>query len=427
MLSVEKVAEFLGIGLPQVRNLVNAGSLSAVTEGGKQMIEPQSLLNLVSTNDKYAHLKDKVGDLGIDIPGVDMPDVDVNAPDVKGAVTGAADDVRGKAGAMASGATGRARDMAESTTARARSTTESVARQTRETAAAARPTATAQKRGGINPLVWLLPLILLGGLAFWALSGGLGGGGASSAGVPCSEADIEVNDLNGCTLRIAVENAYQPFNFIDTETGEAVGYDYDIFEEVCGRLNCETEFVETSWDAMVAIMGGQGEADTFDVGADGITITAERDQNVDFSIPYITSSQVLLVRLDEDRFTQPAEFAADSNLLIATQLGTTNYDAAVNLVGEDRIQAVDQFGAAVQALIIGDVDAVMIDNVAGQGYVGENADQLKITGEAVQSEELGFIFAEGSPLKQPIDVTLQVMEEDGKLQELFEKWFDSEG
>jgi polar amino acid transport system substrate-binding protein len=233
-------------------------------------------------------------------------------------------------------------------------------------------------------------------------------------------------DLNGCILRVAVENAYQPFNFIDTTTNEAVGYDYDIFNELCTRINCQPEFVETSWDAMIAAMGGEGGFDTYDVGADGITITEERAQNVDFSIPYITSSQVLLVRVDEDRFAEPAEFAADPELLIGTQLGTTNYDAAVTLVGEDRVVAYDQFGPAVQALINGDVDAVMIDNVAGLGYVGVNADTVKITGEAVQSEELGFIFGKGSPLVEHVNWALEDMIADGTLDTLYNKWFITE-
>lgn len=254
--------------------------------------------------------------------------------------------------------------------------------------------------------------------------------GGATASVSCSEAEISETDgtpdLNGCTLRIAVENAYQPFNFIDTETGDAVGYDYDIFNEICTRINCQPEFVETSWDAMVAVMGGEGSTDTFDVGADGITITEERAQNVDFSIPYITSAQVLLVRIDEDRFVEPSEFAADPELLIGTQIGTTNYDAAVELVGADRVTAFDQFGPAVQALINGDVDAVMIDNVAGQGYVGVNADQLKLTGEPVRSEELGFIFGKGSPLVEPVNWGLEAMQADGTLETLYAKWFESE-
>jgi polar amino acid transport system substrate-binding protein len=253
---------------------------------------------------------------------------------------------------------------------------------------------------------------------------------AAAPAQPCNQITVTevdgVPDLQGCILRVAVENAYQPFNYIDPDTGEAVGYDYDVFAEICALVNCQTEFVETSWDAMVAIMGGEGSFETFDVGADGITITEARAENVDFSLPYVTSSQVLLVRIDEDRFVEPDEFAANPDLLIGTQLGTTNYDAALALAGENRVIAYDQFGTAVQALVNGDVDAVMIDNVAGIGYVGVNADLLKTTGTAVESEELGFILGKGSPLVAPINYALTALEEDGTLAELRARWFEPE-
>ncbi len=235
----------------------------------------------------------------------------------------------------------------------------------------------------------------------------------------------DLPDLDGREVRIAVENAYNPFSFINEE-GEAVGYDYDIFAEICQRVNCEPVFVETSWDAMVAIMGGEGGFDTFDIGADGITITEERAQNVDFSDPYIQLAQVLLVRAGEDRFTSPDEFAADEELLIGTQPGTTNYDTAAELVGDSRIVAYDQFGLAVQALINGDVDAVMMDDVAGLGYVGANPDSVMIVEEPLTSEELGFIFPKGGDLVEPVNMALAQMAEDGTLDMLFERWFQTE-
>ncbi len=285
-----------------------------------------------------------------------------------------------------------------------------------------------QSRGLWIALLAALAILALGACTAVQTPGTTGATGGEPVG--CNQAEITETDgafdLNGCVLRVAVENAYQPFNFIDPDSGEAVGYDYDIFNEVCVRLNCQVEFIETSWDAMVAVMGGEGSFDTFDVGADGITITEERAQHVDFSIPYITSTQLLLVRIDEDRFVQPAEFAADPNLLVGTQLGTTNYDAAVALVGENRVRAYDQFGPAVQALINGDVDAVVIDNVAGIGYVGANSDKVKLTGDPITGEELGFIFGMGSPLREPINWALEQMIADGKLDELYQNWFVTE-
>jgi polar amino acid transport system substrate-binding protein len=231
------------------------------------------------------------------------------------------------------------------------------------------------------------------------------------------------DDLSGEEIRVAVENAYTPFNFYDPVTGEAIGYDYDLFDEVCERLECEIEFVETSWDAMVAVMGGTGDFDTFDIGADGITITDERAKHVDFSDPYIQLSQTLLIQADEDRFSNADEFKANQEWIIGTQLGTTNYDVAVDLVGEDRIVAYDQFPIAVQALMNGDVDAVVMDNVAGLGYVNANPGDVRITGDVLTGEELGFIFAKGNELRDTINEVLAEMDEDGTMDELFQKWF----
>jgi ABC-type amino acid transport substrate-binding protein len=231
--------------------------------------------------------------------------------------------------------------------------------------------------------------------------------------------------LGGEELLIAVENAYIPFNYIDPDSGEAVGYDYDIFAEICDRMNCDPVFVETSWDAMVAVMGGQGEFDAFDIGADGITITEERAQSVDFTDPYIRLTQQMLVRADEDRFTTSEELAADPDLLGAAQPGTTNYDQTAAIIGEDRIVAYDNFGLLVQALINGDVDVVIMDNVAGIGYVNANPDDVKLLEETLTSEELGFILAKGSEMTGQINAALAAMDADGTLDALFDKWFIS--
>jgi polar amino acid transport system substrate-binding protein len=230
-------------------------------------------------------------------------------------------------------------------------------------------------------------------------------------------------DLSGEELRIAVENAYTPFNFYDPDSGEAIGYDYDLFREVCERMECEAVFIETSWDAMLAVMGGEGEFETFDIGADGITITDERAQHVDFSDPYIQLSQTLLVRADEDRFENADEFVANPDWLVGSQPGTTNYDVAVDLVGEDRIVAYDLFPIAVEALKNGDVDSVVMDNVAGMGYVNANPDDVRITGDVLTGEELGFIFSQGDELRDQINDLLAEMDEDGTLDDLFQQWF----
>jgi ABC-type amino acid transport substrate-binding protein len=237
---------------------------------------------------------------------------------------------------------------------------------------------------------------------------------------------VELPDLEGRTITVAIENAYPPFNYIDEETGEAIGWDYDALAEICARLNCVPEFIETSWDGMIiAVSNGE-----FDMAADGITITEDRAEVVDFSNGYVTLEQVLLTRADEDRFASFEEFEANEDFTIGVQPGTTNFFTAEDLLGEgsDRILAFDTFQIAVLALIAGDVDGVIMDDVAGQGYVGANPDDVKIVGEALKAaEELGFIFPMGSDLVEPINAALASMEADGTLLELNLQWFADTG
>lgn len=232
-------------------------------------------------------------------------------------------------------------------------------------------------------------------------------------------AQDELPDLEGRTIRVATENAYVPFGYVDQETGESIGWNYDALGEICARLNCVPEYITTSWDGMLAAVG----AGEFDVAADGITITEEREEVVDFSIGYIAVEQVVLVRADEDRFSTVDEIVANTEIRLGSQAGTTNYATSIELVGEDRVQTYDNFGILIQSLITGDIDVVLIDNVAGQGYVGENANALKIIGEPVTSDELGFAFTQDSDLMEPFNQALTSMMNDGSLALINMRWF----
>ena len=231
-------------------------------------------------------------------------------------------------------------------------------------------------------------------------------------------------DLGARTVVAVTGNDYTPLNFVDPLTGEAVGWEYDAVNEICRRLNCEVDWQVTTWDTMIAaVHDGQ-----FDVGMDGITITEERRQEVDFSMPYMVSQQFMLVRADEDRFSTPAEFGANEELLIGSQTGTTNFYVAVYEVldGDEanpRIILLENFGAAVQALLAGDVDMVLMDAASSRGYIGANPDQLKIVGDPLGTEEFGFIFTPGSDLVEPFDAAIETMVQDGFLEHLNTRWF----
>jgi len=222
------------------------------------------------------------------------------------------------------------------------------------------------------------------------------------ATLPVVEAAAEVvlPDLGGIEVTIAVENAYLPYNYIDPDTGEPAGWDYDVWEEICVLLNCTPIFVEAAWEGMIqAVADGQ-----FDAAGDGITIKPVRAEIVDFSMGYMAIEQRLLVRIDETRFDKIEDIVADETLKLGTQTGTTNYETAATYLPEERIQAFEQFPFAVQALISGDIDAVMIDETAGLGYMGANSDSVMIVGPSMSSDMLGFIYPKGSALVAPVDL-----------------------
>lgn len=273
--------------------------------------------------------------------------------------------------------------------------------------------------------MWIKKFALLSILLLSLALVACGGTGATTpaateapAGAESGEASA-LPDLGGREITVAVENAYLPFNYIDPATGEPAGWDYDAIRAICDLLNCKPVFTEAAWEGMIqAVADGQ-----YDMAADGITITDERAQIVDFSDGYINIDQRFLARIDEDRFDSIQAFIDNPELILGTQTGTTNFETASGILPADRIQAFEQFPFAVQALIAGDIDAVIIDETAGLGYQGVNADALKLVGDSLSSDQLGFIFPKGSDLVAAFNAAMVQLQANGTMATLAEKYF----
>jgi polar amino acid transport system substrate-binding protein len=194
--------------------------------------------------------------------------------------------------------------------------------------------------------------------------------------------------------------------------------------EIAKRLNITVTYENISWDAMIpAVSEGQ-----FDLGMTGITIRDDRKDKVDFSEPYMRSEMLMMVRGDEARFTDAAGFAADPELLMAAQPGTTPFYVGVYEVldGNEenpRIVKFETFGAGLEALRAGDVDLVLSDSTAANGYVAASEGGLKIIGSPLGAEDFGFIFPKGSDLVAPMNAAIAAMRADGTLDALNTRWF----
>ena len=240
------------------------------------------------------------------------------------------------------------------------------------------------------------------------------------AALPALAQDLP--DLEGREITVVTENAYPPLQYL--RDGEAVGWEYDAMAEIAERLNAEVSYENISWDAMIpAVSDGQ-----YDMGMTGITIREDRMDAVDFSDAYMRSEMRMLVRGDEERFTNAEEFAADPDLLMAAQPGTTPFYVGVYdvLDGDEanpRIVRFETFGAGVQALRTGDVDLALSDSTAAEGYVSTSDGGLKIVGEPLGTEDFGFIFPKGSDLVEPVNAAIAAMKADGTIDALNQKWF----
>ena len=238
--------------------------------------------------------------------------------------------------------------------------------------------------------------------------------------MPALAADLP--DLGGKDITVVTENAYPPLQFI--KDGVAMGWEYDAMAEIAKRLNLKISYETISWDAMIpAVSEGQ-----FDMGMTGITIRDDRKEKVDFSDAYMRSEMVMLVRGDEGRFTDAKSFAANPDLLMAAQPGTTPFYVGVYEVldgneANPRIKMFETFGAGVQALRNGDVDLALTDSTGGAGYVAASEGKLKIVGSTLGAEDFGFIFPKGSDLVAPINAAIASMKADGRMEALNKAWF----
>lgn len=256
-------------------------------------------------------------------------------------------------------------------------------------------------------------------LAAFALVLSACGGQPAQAPAGGGAAGADATDLGGREIIWGVDNAYPPFSYLDDE-GNGIGFDYDLAAEVCERANCVPIFKEFSWEGVFEA----AQAGEFDINMGGCTVTMERAKIIDYSDPIYEYGQIVLTRADDTEITSEEALLA-SDAKIGTQAGTSNEITAISRFGEDRVVLFETFEMPVVALLSGDVDAVVIDEVAAVGFMGENPGQMKIAVKLTGGELLALFMPPGSDLQPAVDQALNEMWADGTMQALTDKWFAS--
>lgn len=218
-------------------------------------------------------------------------------------------------------------------------------------------------------------------------------------------------------LRVYTEAGFAPYEFT-AEGGKIVGVDIEIMQAVADKIGVKLDVQDTNFDA---ILGGV-ETGKVDCGAAGITITPERLESVDFSIPYTQTEQYVIVAADNTTITCAEDMAGKS---IGVQNGTTSDLLVEELVANGTMAGANVFpynAPAVAAASIGKIDAVITDKLTAEIICNNNSSYkifplVKRDGSSVgEVEKYGICVAKGNDdLLAVINEVLQELLDSGKI------------
>ena len=253
-------------------------------------------------------------------------------------------------------------------------------------------------------------------LATLTACGGSGAGNTSAAGTEAAgsaaatAADYKLTKDG--VLTMATNAYFPPYEFYEGE--KIVGIDADIAAAVAEKLGLELKIEDMEFDSIItAVQTGKA-----DMGLAGMTVTPEREKNIDFSDSYAQGVQVIIVKEDSPIATK--DDLKDKK--IGVQLSTTGDIYAKDDYGADHVQEYNKGNDAVMALVKGQVDAVIIDNEPAKSYVAANKGLKILDTEYVTEDYAACISKENPGLTQAVNAALAELKEDGTLKNIVDKY-----
>ncbi|WP_438854654.1 amino acid ABC transporter substrate-binding protein [Agromyces sp. M3QZ16-3] len=237
-------------------------------------------------------------------------------------------------------------------------------------------------------------------------------GGADAAG-------DEYGLVQAGTLTVATEGTYRPFSYHEDGSGDLVGYDVEVAEAVADKLGLEISFQETQWDAIFAGL----DAGRFDVIANQVSITPEREEQYLFSTPYTISRGVVVVNEGDTSISSFDDLAGRTT---AQSLTSNWYELATESGAQ--VEAVEGWAQAVALLQQGRVDATINDQLTFLDYVNTTPDAgVEVAAETDETSESAFALTQDKDaLVAAIDEALAELAADGTLAEIGEKYFGTD-
>lgn len=255
-----------------------------------------------------------------------------------------------------------------------------------------------------------------------AASSSAAGSVSGSASGSVSNGDPAFTTVTPGKLTMSTNASFPPYEMV-ADDGSFEGIDIEVAGAIAEKLGLELQVDDMGFDA--ALQAAQtGKSDMVMAG---VTVTEERQAVMDFSNSYANGVQVVIVK--EGSPIQTVDDLANANM-IGCQMGTTGYiycsDTPENGgFGEDHVTPYDDGAAAVQALMNGQIDAVVIDNMPAQEYVAANPG-LKILDGEFANEDYAIGVAKGNTaLLDAINGALEELTNDGTIQSIVDKYISA--
>ena len=255
-----------------------------------------------------------------------------------------------------------------------------------------------------------------------AASSSAAGSVSGSASGSASNGDPAFTTVTPGKLTMSTNASFPPYEMV-ADDGSFEGIDTEVAGAIAEKLGLELQVDDMGFDA--ALQAAQtGKSDMVMAG---VTVTEERQAVMDFSNSYANGVQVVIVK--EGSPIQTVDDLANANM-IGCQMGTTGYTFCSDTpenggFGEDHVTPYDDGAAAVQALMNGQIDAVVIDNKPAQEYVAANPG-LKILDGDFTNEDYAIGVAKGNTaLLDAINGALEELTNDGTIQSIVDKYISA--
>jgi polar amino acid transport system substrate-binding protein len=232
--------------------------------------------------------------------------------------------------------------------------------------------------------------------------------------VGCKKKEEAVEKMH---IVIASDATWPPMEMVD-ENKEIVGFDIDLMKEVAKAGGFTVEFENTAWEGIFAGLA-TGE---YDAVMSSVTITEERKETMDFSVPYINAGQVLIVPQDTSGVTTLEDLKGKS---VGAQIGTTGSFEIEKVEGVE-LKTYDEIGLAFEDMANRRIDAVVADTPVAADFALMNPnykDRFKIVGEQFTEEFYGVAVNKGNTkVLDAINKGLNAVVDTETYDKLVDKW-----